>query len=395
MQDEIYWLWLSLLNISIKARSAIIRQFGSAESAFHTKEGSFRTLKGVTAKEAEFLEERSLRDSERSLDLCDQYGITVLPITDPLYPERLKEIFFPPPVIYLLGKFLPIDDIPVISVIGTRRASPYGIKMGQKIAFEVSKCGGTVLSLLTTGIDEAAAKGMLKCGRPGIAVLGTSHDHCRSDLMQDISSTGTVISEYPPGKQMSKHFFRERNRIAAGLSVGVVVIEAPEKSGTSLFVSDAIEQGKDIFAIPGNADAENSVGTLSMLKEGAKLVTCGADVMEEYEIRFPDLICQEDFSLRFFDESDSEEAQSETASNAQGPAFEKEADSPEAIREQYAGLTEEQRFILQNINHVPAHIDEITEKTGLTVPKVLAQLTVLEIKGIVTRKPGKLFCLKD
>ena len=395
MEDEIYWLWLSLLNVSIKARSAIIGDFGSAERAFHSKAGCFRSLKGVTAKEAALLEDRSLQNAETSLELCNRYGITALPITDPQYPERLKEIYLPPPVLYLQGKLLPIDELPVVSVIGTRKASPYGIKMGQRIAFEVSKCGGTVLSLLTPGIDEAAAIGMLKSGRPGIAVLGTSHDHCRSDLLQDVSSGGAVISEYPPGKQLSKHFFRERNRIAAGLSVGVVVVEAPEKSGTRFFVTDAVEQGKDIFAIPGNADAENSAGTLSMLKEGAKLVTCGADVMEEYELRFPDLICREAFACSFDDEKGIEEAEIQPDPAAENPVSGKRADAPEANMGRYTGLTEEQLLILQNISHVPTHIDEITEKAGLTVPKVLAQLTVLEIKGVVVRKPGKLFCLKE
>ena len=396
LRDDIYWLWLSLLNVSVKARSAVIRQFGSAECAFHSKEGSFRTVKGVTAKEAELLEERSLQNAETCMELCDKLRLSVLPITDPVYPERLKEIFFPPPVLYLQGKLLPVDDLPVVSVIGTRRASPYGIKMGQRIAYEVSKCGGTVLSLLTSGIDEAAAVGMLRSGKPGIAVLGTSHDHCKSDLLQDIASNGSVVSEYPPGKQLSKHFFRERNRIAAGLSVGVVVVEAPEKSGTRFFVTDAVEQGKDVFAIPGNADAENSIGTLSMLKEGAKLVTCGADVMEEYELRFPERICRDGFFSRFEDESDGEDAENlhDAEKKEQAPAVKTESDS-KAIREKYTDLTEEQLLILQNIGHVPAHVDEITDKTGLTVPKVLAQLTVLEIKGIVSRKPGKLFCLKD
>ncbi len=117
MEEEIYWLWLSLLNVSIKARSAIIGYFGSAERAFHSKAGCFRSLKGVTAKEAALLEDRSLQNAETSLELCNRYGITALPITDPQYPERLKEIYLPPPVLYLQGKLLPIDELPVVSVI--------------------------------------------------------------------------------------------------------------------------------------------------------------------------------------------------------------------------------------------------------------------------------------
>ncbi len=395
MQDEIFWLWLSLLNISAKARSAVIRHFGTAECAFHSKGSGFRALKGVTEKEAALFEESSLQNAEKSLEICEKHHISLLPITDPCYPERLKEVFLPPPVLYFQGKLLPVDELPVISVIGTRKASPYGIKMGQKIAFEVSKCGGTVLSLLTSGIDEAAAKGLLKSGRPGVAVLGTPHDRCRSDLLQDIASNGSVISEYPPGKQLSKHFFRDRNRIAAGLSVGVVVVEAPEKSGTRFFVMDAVEQGKDIFAIPGNADAENSIGTISLLKEGAKLVTCGADVMEEYELLFPERICRDGFSSCFDDESSGEDDEKNPDAETEEQAPVKMDPDPEALRERSKNLTEEQLLILQNIDSVPAHIDEITEKTGLTVPKVLAHLTVLEIKGLVSRKPGKLFCLKD
>ena len=395
MQSDVYWLWLSLLNISAKARACVIGHFGTAESVFLAGEGCFNGLNGISPKEASQLELKSLTSAERSLERCYQLGINILPITAPDYPSRLKQIFLPPPVLYIQGVLPAVDELPVISVIGTRRASPYGVKMGQKMAYEISKCGGTVLSLLTSGVDEAAARGALKSGRPLISVLGTDHDRRAGELLREVSAYGSVISEYPPEKKPSKLFFRERNRIAAGLSVGVVVVEAPEKSGTRFFVYDAIEQGKDVFAVPGNADAANSVGTLSLLKEGAKLVTCGSDVMEEYELRFPEHVCLESLDT-FCEEDEAEDSTKPEISHdlKQSASVEREMDLS-TLRKKLVDLTDEQLHILQYIDTVPNHIDEISDQAGLPVPKVLAQLTVLEIKGIISRRPGKYFCLKD
>ena len=400
MQTLLYWIWLSQLNISPKARTAVLREFGSAETAFLSEEGSFRKKKGISAQEAELLESRSLTDAEKALNRCKELGIRALPLPDPDYPERLRQIFLPPVVLYIKGALPPVDSIPIISVIGTRHASPYGEKMGEKLAWEISRLGGTVVSLLSSGVDEAAARGALRSGKSCIGVLGTPHDQCRIPIAQDILYQGALISEYPPGRECSRHFFRERNRVAAGLSDGVVVVEAPEKSGTRLFVNDAVEQGKDIFAVPGNADAINAAGTRALLKEGAKLVTCGRDVLEEYLLRYPEAIRLELEEEPLPEENTETEQPADDHQNPKSPepgaedaAKNKNSTPDPVIRRQLEKLTEDQLKIIAAIDPSSTHIDDITERTGLSTAKVLAQLTVLEIKGFVRREAGRRFAL--
>ncbi len=401
-----YWVWLSQLNISPKAHAAVLREFGTAEKAFLSEPGSFLRKKGISAQEAEKLELRSLTEADEVLQRCREQEIRIIPYDAPEYPNRLREILAPPAVVYVKGSLPLLDECPVISVIGTRKASPYGVKMGERLAYEISRCGGTVVSLLSSGVDEAAARGALRSGKLCIGVLGTPHEQCRLPIAQDLEYRGVLISEYPPGRECSRHFFRERNRVAAGISDGVVVVEAPEKSGTRFFVSDAVEQGKDIFAVPGNADAENAAGTLALLKEGAKLVTGGAEVMEEYLLRYPDRItlnpedeetetAPADTEVNADDVPEEKERERSAASGRQTGDPEKE--TAEAKRQcllaQLQKLTDDQLKILGAIDPDSTHIDDITDRTGLSTARVLAQLTVLEIKGFVHRETGRRFAL--
>ena len=391
MDPLLSWLWLSLLNLSPRAVSAILREYGDAGQAFSAEKKAFHGLRGITAREAEALENRDLTAAEFSLRRCREQKLSIIPVTDPAYPERLRQTATPPAALYVQGKLPDLDAAPVLAVIGTRRASAYGLKMSRELASQITSRGGTVISLLTPGVDEAAAEGAIKVGRPCIAVLGTPHEACRWPLMREVAKCGAVISEYPPAKEQFRHFFRERNRVAAGLSDGVVVVEAPEKSGTRLFVTEAAEQGKDVFAVPGNADAENAAGTLNLLKEGAKLVTCGADVLEEYLLRFPDLNTETATVKRA--------AQPVVADTSGGFPDTTAAPPPEAkkakpgLREQLQDLNEDQLALIAAISPPSTHVDDIAARSGLPVARVLAQLTVLEIKGYVRREPGRQFSL--
>lgn len=405
-----YWLWLSLLNLSPRAVTAVLEQFGDAEQAFLAPEKAFHGLRGVTAREAEMLENRDLREAELSLRRCREQKLQVLPITDPLYPQRLLETAMPPAVLYVQGALPNLDLAPVLAVIGTRRASAYGMKMSRELSLQIAEGGGTVLSLLTPGADEAAAKGALCSARPCLAVLGTPHEACRWPVMKQVAARGAVISEYPPMKDQFRHFFRERNRVAAGLCDGVVVVEAPEKSGTWLFVTEAAEMGKDVFAVPGNADALTAVGTLSMLKDGAKLVTCGADVLEDYLYRFPQLRTGENGSTLqssthevrnheclYATESGQNPEPAQTRISTRQNVREEisaEPSSPAAVlRDQLQDLSADQLKLIAAISPPSTHVDDIAERSGLPVARVLAQLTVLEIKGYVRREPGRYFSL--
>lgn len=391
------WLWLSAAGVSPRAKGALLRHYGSAEAAFYAPEGDFTAVEGLSKTEAEVLERRDLSRCEAIAGACARQGLSIVTMQDAAYPKRLKNIFAPPPVLYVLGRLPDVDANAPVAVIGTRGASPYGLKMGREIAYQIVRCGGLVVSGLTHGIDAAAARGALLAGGPVLGVLGVPHERESGPLARDVAAAGCLISEYPPGTQPKPHFFRERNRIAAGLSVGVVVVEAPEKSGTRLFALEALEQGKELFAVPGNADAENSAGAIALIKEGARLVTCGREVMAEFAPLYPDKVR---LSGELPPPEQAPPAPPESRAKP-GPKPEPEQKTVDKgqqggyidWKEQLAALTADQLKIVSAIGADAAHIDDIIEATGLPTATVLAQLTVLEIKGYVRREAGKRLAL--
>ena len=309
---------------------------------------------------------------------------------DAQYPRRLKSIFAPPVVLYVKGRLPSVDDVPAVAVIGTRRASPYGLKMGQNIAFEIVKCGGTVISGLTSGVDEAAARGALLAGGVCIGVLGTPHGGRMSELERDVVVSGALVSEYPPGTRAMRSFFRDRNRVASGLSAGVVVAEAPAESGALLFAAEAQEQGREIFAVPGNADSEGSAGANALLKQGAKPVTCGWDVMEEFTSMFPGKLRAPDPAHPLPEPPQPVPIRERKSAAPTKKEVDKENDSRYIdLTKQLAQLNDEQLKIIAAIDRGGSHIDDIIELTELSTAKVLSHLTILEIKGYIRRGPGR------
>ena len=392
MASLTHWIWLSSAAVSPKAKAALIQHFGDAEKAFFSPKGTFFTVPGVTALEAERLEQRDFSLVNPILGACEEQGLRILTYQDAAYPARLRNIFAPPVVLYAKGKLPELDREAAVAVIGTRKASVYGLKMSRDMAYQICRCGGTVVSLLTHGIDAEAARGALLAEGSCVGVLGTPHEEENSRLAQELSVRGCLFSEYPPGRHSQKQFFRERNRIAAGLSVALVVVEAPERSGTRLFAQEALEQGKEIFAVPGNVNAENSAGTLSMLKEGASLATCGWDVLQDFQNLFPG-------KLR---DAGSDPAPYTGTKPPPPPVKEEKpeiavdkVEEPDYIdlRAQLSGLPEDQLAILSAIDRQGTHVDDIIQKTGLPTASVLRHLTILAIKNYVKRNPGNFYQL--
>ncbi len=390
-----YWIWLSALEgVSVRTKAAVIRRFGDAESAFFSPAGAMAATEGISPAEAAVLEERSLGRVDEILGDCERQGLSIVTMQDALYPKRLKAIWAPPVVLYVKGRLPHIDDEAAIAVVGTRSASAYGIKMSRQIAGEIVRCGGIVISGLTNGIDAAAAYGALSAGGVCVGVLGTAHEQQESELSYDVCQRGALVSEYAPGTRSLKSFFRDRNRISAGLSVGVVAVEAPEKSGTLLFTAEALEQGREVFAVPGNADAAGCRGTNGLLKDGAAPVTCGWDVMREFEALFPGKIRKDILPGRMEEKTPERPAPPPSESGKSSvDGAKKEIDKEKGgayidLREQLSALSETQLKIVSAIEKEPTHVDDIVEKTGLGTATVLTQLTVMTVKGIVRRVPG-------
>ena len=382
-----YWVWLSSVTAaSPQGRAALVAHYGDAEQAFLAPMGDYKNVPGVTAREAALLEKRDLGEADRILEACLREKISVLTLGDAAYPVRLRNIYAPPAVLYLRGSLPDVDNVPSAAVIGTRSATPYGRKMARDIAFEIAACGGTVISGLTDGIDRAAAEGCLLAGGRCIGVLGTAHGR-EGPLQADVIQSGALVSEYPPGTRPQNHFFRERNRISAGLSHAVCVVEAPAASGSLLFAREALEQGREIFAVPGNADAENSAGIMTLLKQGARPAARGWDVLEELAAVYPGALKAPEKAAK------PRPARTKADKKPQAPA-KKEIDKENGagyidLQERVAALSGEQRRIAEALMAGDADIDELIETTGLAAAKVLAQLTILEIKGIIRRTGGR------
>lgn len=395
MSETKYWLWLSSTEVSARSKAALIEYYGDAESVFRAPKGEFASVSGVSRKDAEELEKRDMSAVSTIFARCKKSGTEIITMDDEAYPARLRNVFAPPVVLYVKGRLPAIDEKAAIAVIGTRKATEYGLKMGRKIAYEITKCGGTVVSGLTAGIDSAALTAAMDAGGECIAVLGLPIELEHSPLAKRIAENGALVSEYPPGTKPYKSFFRERNRITSGLALGVAAVEAPEKSGTGLFIAEAAEQGKEIFAVPGNADSPNSVGTNGYIKDGAKPVTCGWDILCEFENRWDveNVPCEvppekeETFIARERKEREKSSVPQKVVDKEKGTIYSE-------MSERIAELPDDQRSIMTAVAEGSALVDELISATGLAPARVLSQLTVLEIKGLIERLPGRRIAIK-
>ncbi len=400
-----YWLWLSSAAAAPKTKKLILARYhGDPMEAFFAPTGEFASIEGVNINDLTDLERRDPGRADDILDECARQGINVISMQDAAYPKRLANIYAPPPVIYVKGHLPDMDSEAAIAVVGTRRATPYGLKMGRKLGYEITRCGGLVVSGLTAGVDAAGAEGALRAGGMCVGVLGVPHECERGRLAQDVAAVGALISEYPPGTVPVSAYFRARNRITAGLCVGVAVVEAPEKSGTRLFANEAADQGKELFAVPGNADAFCCAGSNAILKEGAKPVTDGWEIMCEYEYLFPGKVAAPDKGAAepaFGDgcEEGCEKPKNtvETVPHLQKTA-KKVIDKAKPsdyidLQTQLKNLNEDQLKIISAIPSPLTHVDDIIERTGLSPAKTLAGLTLLQLRGIVRQDSGKRFSL--
>lgn len=421
MAELKYWVWLSALSdLKPRTRSRLLEEFSEPEKIYFADDKTLLKTDWLTDAERRLLSDKSLERAGAILEKCGEEGVSLLTINDAAYPERLRNIFDPPVALYVKGRLPAVDSEAAVAVVGTRSATPYGYKLGRQMGFEITRCGGLVVTGLAAGVDSASADGALRAGGGCIGVLGCAINSVypagNDALYSDVAEAGALVSEYPPDTPTQSRFFPERNRIISGLSVGVVIVEAPEKSGALITASRALDQGREVFAVPGAADMPNSAGTNRLIREGAALVTCGWDVMSEFAARFPDRVASPEKS-RITPPPESElpaigaEPEGETRGDAK-PAREsghgfaklrvrndrKRIDKPSKrdyidLKEQLESLTENQLRIVSAMDEESKHVDDIIDAAGLPAPTVLSELTVLQIKGVVSQGSGKRFSL--
>ena len=284
-----YWVWLSMrFGVRPKVKLALVEHFGTPRDVYFATEADYRVRASLRPEELRLLLDKDLHEAERALAICDREHIRALTIQDAAYPQRLLQIYDPPLVLYVRGTLPPLDDRAAVAVVGTRSATPYGMRTAHKLGSEIVRHGGIVLSGLTAGIDRSAAEGALDAGGVCVGVSGTAINlDFAGACTQSVARCGAVVSEFAPNMSVSRFGFRLRNRITSGLAVATVVVEAPEKSGALLFAEDAITQGREVFAVPGNADSHASVGSNALLKDGARPATCAWDVLGDFRRMFP------------------------------------------------------------------------------------------------------------
>ena len=329
---------------------------------------------------------------------CAKGDIFLLTMQDALYPDRLRNIYDPPVLLYGRGRMPLFDEEAAVSVVGTRTCTPYGISAAEELGYQLAKEGAVVVSGLAKGIDGASHRGALRAGGFTAAVLGGGVDVVypaeNRRLYEDIAATGVLLSEYPPGTEPMGSHFPVRNRILSGLSLAVLVVEAPERSGALITANTALEQGRDVFAVPGPIDAPNSRGSNRLIRDGAGLVTCGWDILEGYRSRFPHRLRPSSENLPPVPEQDSLPAQRAEESSTAKP---EKKETPPALpvldlTADTAGLTDDQIRILQVLTtDAPLLTDDVAERADLPIRRVLSALTVLEIDGYATQHGARRF----
>lgn len=354
-------IWLNSINIGNPTIDILMNRFNNISEVWNVPREIILSLKGIRDKtKKRILSYRKHKFLENILSNIDENNINVVTIFDNIYPKSLKYIHGSPKVLYFKGELSSEDNVS-IAIVGARKATNYGMWASEKIARELSKLNITIISGMANGIDTGAHRGALKENGRTIAVLGSGLDIIyparNIGLYNSISKNGAVLSEFPLGTKPLPYNFPQRNRIISGLALGVVVVEAEERSGSLITAELAAEQGKEVFAVPGNINSLFSTGTNKLIKDGAKLVTDVDDIIEEiYELK---------------------EKRNKISKN----------------KIDFSNLSEVEKKIVESIEEGPVHCDTIVYKTGLDISTVTSTLTILELKGIVEEMSGKMYTI--
>lgn len=392
-----YLLWLSTRRgLSHRHQVELLDYFGGAERAYLAGREDYEPL-GLTEETKRSLCDKSLDRPQRILENCDRLGLFLLSCQDGAYPERLLQLSDYPLVLYGKGRLFRFDEEAAIAMVGSRDCSAYGARMAGRIALGLAQAGVLVVSGLAQGIDAASLKGALQGGGPVVSVLAGGVDvvypSCNRWLYEDVAARGAILSENPPGTRPDGWRFPQRNRILSGLCLGTVVVEAGERSGALITAHDALDQGRDVFAVPGPADGPMSTGTNRLIGQGeAKLVETAGDILWEYRERFahklrhPRPMTQEEADQRLDAvPTPPPEPEPRPAKPAQEEAL------PLVPRSGLEQMGEEQREIFFLLSEKALSADDIVGRTEIPARRVNTALTLLQAGGYLKELPGRRF----
>lgn len=371
--DLRYWFALKFVDgVGNLHFRTLVDALGSPRSVFGASLERLEAIQGIKKKTAQSIKGfRDWKRADREAELLKRTGVSVLTYQDRDYPGLLLNIYDFPPLLYVRGEIRESDIN--VAVVGSRAASTYGKFIAERLARDLAYGGATIVSGLARGIDAAAHRGALSARGRTIAVLGCGIDVTypaeNEELYRKIPQCGAIVTEFPFGTPPKGSNFPARNRIISGLSLGVVIIEASEKSGSLITASMALEQGREVFAVPGVIDAPGSRGTHKLLKQGAKLVESANDVLEEIgpQVRF--------------------------AAGAEKPA-ERQESPQQPQKPEMERLTDNEQALVRVLSKDPVDVDTIIARSGFSAGETLGLLTGLELSGRIEQLPGKMFVLK-
>jgi DNA processing protein len=389
-----YWVWLAELpGLKGPERLALLRHFGSPEDIFFADREELLLTEDLPPARAELALNHDLSEADRILADCQRLGQRILTIQDAEYPHRLRNIFDPPLTLYVRGHMPVMDEEAAIAVVGTRECTPYGTACGERLGRELAASGAVVVTGLARGVDSAAARGALRAGGTVVGVTGGGLDVVyppeNGDLYADVAATGVLLSEYPPGSPPDKAHFPVRNRIMSGLSVAALVVEAPERSGALITARLALEQGREVYAVPGPIDAPDSVGCNRLIRDGAGLAAEGWDILRDFQERFPDKLRPVKDLPSWTPLPTRRRAAPEPRRRPEAAPEQAEAKTASRTVSQ-SGLTDDQMALLRVLDlEKPIQVDDLIQSTGIPARRVSSALTMLEIDGMVSQHDGK------
>ena len=389
-----YWLWLQKALGEGAYIKSIIEEFGSAKGLYDANIIEWRMSSALTAKQINRLEQTELNSVYEIIHTCEINNWQIIDYEDSNYPKRLKEIINPPAVLYVDGNMPDVDNLAAIGIVGTRRASEYSIKVTQIMGRGCAEAGALVVSGGALGVDTAAHRGALMAGGKTIAVLGcglgSGYLKSNKSLRNMISKNGALVTEYPPFSNASKITFPLRNRIISGLSVGVLVVEAGVKSGSLITANYALEQGRDVFAVPASVLSIDFAGTNKLIDDGAMVVTKPIHLIAPYINRFDTLDIER---VRTVDEYMLDTTDLSANSPYEDiPDFNVSNEHRDKIIKKEIeanSLKGDVDRVYQCLGDSFEHIDNIIQSCGLNSSQVIVALTQLELSGLAKSASGK------
>ncbi len=390
-EHEVYWIWLqSVLGCGSHRTNMLLRRYSGAREIYELDEAERRESRNFTPDEIEKLRAAPIGKAQAVYERCRALGCRVVTPEDELYPERLRDIYAMPIVLYIKGDIAGLSKQFAISMVGTRNCTGYGLSAARMLAGQLARFGVVVVSGMALGIDTACHQSAMDHKGKTVAILGSGVDvpypRDNEKMMARLCREHAVLTEYPPGTAPVGAHFPVRNRLIAGLSLGTVVVEGDERSGAMITASHALDQGKDVFAVPGRIDDRQSAGPLKLIKQGAKPVTCVGDILCEYEHLYPEQL------RRLY------QIEMEKYEDKQSKGKVQVEENPEPVRprpEPPGELDETQHMVYERLGSAAQSVQELSAATGLSVPKLLPILTEMELMGAIENRSMNRYALPE